>query len=135
MSDPGSGAFLPPGSGIRIRDGAMVGSGSGIKHPGSATLPLRKENSLNCIQKNIGTMPLESRLLRFLCRTRQGREAAIFCVECWGGAALPTFWQPKTSRSLINRIKHYLGSRPFGSDPEKNPSTYCICPKAKNFKS
>jgi hypothetical protein len=65
--DPGSGAFLPPGSGIR--DGAMVGSGirdkqtkfvnslytkigrirdpvlfypsdpgSGIKHPGSATL-------------------------------------------------------------------------------------------------
>jgi hypothetical protein len=25
--DPGSGAFLPPGSGIRIRDGAMVGSG------------------------------------------------------------------------------------------------------------
>jgi hypothetical protein len=28
--DPGSGAFLPPGSGIRIRDGAMVGSGSGI---------------------------------------------------------------------------------------------------------
>jgi hypothetical protein len=23
----GSGAFLPPGSGIRIRDGAMVGSG------------------------------------------------------------------------------------------------------------
>jgi hypothetical protein len=29
--DPGSGAFLPPGSGIR--DGAMVGSGSGIKHP------------------------------------------------------------------------------------------------------
>jgi hypothetical protein len=26
--DPGSGAFLPPGSGIR--DGAMVGSGSGI---------------------------------------------------------------------------------------------------------
>jgi hypothetical protein len=37
-SDQGSGAFLPPGSGIRIRDGAMVGSGSGIKHPGSATL-------------------------------------------------------------------------------------------------
>jgi hypothetical protein len=37
-SDPGSGAFLAPGSGIRIRDGAMVGSGSGIKHPGSATL-------------------------------------------------------------------------------------------------
>jgi hypothetical protein len=34
--DPGSGAFLSPGSGIRIRDGAMVGSG--IKHPGSATL-------------------------------------------------------------------------------------------------
>jgi hypothetical protein len=33
-SDPGSGAFLPPGTGIR--DGAMVGSG--IKHPGSATL-------------------------------------------------------------------------------------------------
>jgi hypothetical protein len=30
----GSGAFLPPGSGIRIRDGAMVGS----NHPGSATL-------------------------------------------------------------------------------------------------
>jgi hypothetical protein len=30
-SDPGSGAFLPPGSGIRIRDGAMVGSGSGIR--------------------------------------------------------------------------------------------------------
>jgi hypothetical protein len=29
--DPGSGAFLPPGSGIRIRDGAMVGSGSGIR--------------------------------------------------------------------------------------------------------
>jgi hypothetical protein len=27
--DPGSGAFLPPGSGIR--DGAMVGSGSGIR--------------------------------------------------------------------------------------------------------
>jgi hypothetical protein len=26
------------GSGIRFRDGAMVGSGSGIKHPGSATL-------------------------------------------------------------------------------------------------
>jgi hypothetical protein len=25
--DPGSGAFLPPGSGIRIWDGAMVGSG------------------------------------------------------------------------------------------------------------
>jgi hypothetical protein len=41
--DPGSGAFLPLGSGIllsRIRDGAMVGSGSGIKHPGSATLLL-----------------------------------------------------------------------------------------------
>jgi hypothetical protein len=36
------GAFLPPGSGIRIRDGAMVGSGSGIKHPGSATLGYRK---------------------------------------------------------------------------------------------
>jgi hypothetical protein len=38
--DPGSGAFLPPGSGIRIRDRdwAMVGSRSGIKHPGSATL-------------------------------------------------------------------------------------------------
>jgi hypothetical protein len=35
--------FLPPGSGIRIRDGAMVGSGSGsgIKHPGSATLGLK----------------------------------------------------------------------------------------------
>jgi hypothetical protein len=29
--DPGSGAFLPPGSGIRIRDGAMVESGSGIR--------------------------------------------------------------------------------------------------------
>jgi hypothetical protein len=29
--DPGSGAFLLPGSGIRIRDGAMVGSGSGIR--------------------------------------------------------------------------------------------------------
>jgi hypothetical protein len=28
--NPGSGAFLPPGSRIRIRDGAMVGSGSGI---------------------------------------------------------------------------------------------------------
>jgi hypothetical protein len=28
VADPGSGAFLPPGSGIR--DGAMVGSGSGI---------------------------------------------------------------------------------------------------------
>jgi hypothetical protein len=27
-TDPGSGAFLPPGSGIR--DGAMVGSGYGI---------------------------------------------------------------------------------------------------------
>jgi hypothetical protein len=36
IQNPGSGAFLPPGSGIRIRDGAMVGSG--IKHPGSATL-------------------------------------------------------------------------------------------------
>jgi hypothetical protein len=36
--DPGSGAFLPPGSGIRIRDGVMVGSGSWINHPGSATL-------------------------------------------------------------------------------------------------
>jgi hypothetical protein len=31
IRDPGSGAFLPPGSGIRIRDGAMVGSGSGIR--------------------------------------------------------------------------------------------------------
>jgi hypothetical protein len=32
--------FYPtdPVSGIRIRDGAMVGSGSGINHPGSATL-------------------------------------------------------------------------------------------------
>jgi hypothetical protein len=58
VADPGSGAFLPPGFWIRdpgcfypgsrircffspripIRDGAMVGSGSGIKHPGSATL-------------------------------------------------------------------------------------------------
>jgi hypothetical protein len=38
VADPGSGAFLPFGSGIRIRDKAMVGSGSGIKHPGSATL-------------------------------------------------------------------------------------------------
>jgi hypothetical protein len=38
VADPGSGAFLPLGSGIRIRDGAMVGSGSEIKHPGSATL-------------------------------------------------------------------------------------------------
>jgi hypothetical protein len=38
VADPGSGAFSPPGSGIRIRDGAMVGSGSGMKHPGSATL-------------------------------------------------------------------------------------------------
>jgi hypothetical protein len=28
--DPGSGAFLLPGSGIQYRDGAMVGSGSGI---------------------------------------------------------------------------------------------------------
>jgi hypothetical protein len=36
MVGSGSGAFLPPGSGIRIRNGAMVGSG--IKHPGSATL-------------------------------------------------------------------------------------------------
>jgi hypothetical protein len=36
QKEVGSGAFLPPGSGIR--DGAMVGSGSGIKHPGSATL-------------------------------------------------------------------------------------------------
>jgi hypothetical protein len=36
MVGSGSGAFLPPGFGIRIRDGAMVGSG--IKHPGSATL-------------------------------------------------------------------------------------------------
>jgi hypothetical protein len=62
VADPGSGAFLPPGPGIRdkqtkfvnslytkigrircfftprIRDGVMVGSGSGIKHPGSTTL-------------------------------------------------------------------------------------------------
>jgi hypothetical protein len=30
-SDPGSGPFLPPGSGIQIRDGSMVGSGSGIR--------------------------------------------------------------------------------------------------------
>jgi hypothetical protein len=44
-SDPGSGAFLPPGSGIRIRYGAMVGSGSGIKHPGSATLGLIKSKN------------------------------------------------------------------------------------------
>jgi hypothetical protein len=29
VPDPGSGAFLPPGSGIR--DGPMVGSGSGIR--------------------------------------------------------------------------------------------------------
>jgi hypothetical protein len=34
----------PGWSNGRIRDGAMVGSGSGIKHPGSATLvgPIRK---------------------------------------------------------------------------------------------
>jgi hypothetical protein len=48
IRDMGSGAFFPrirdpdlgskSGSGIRIREGAMVGSGSGIKHPGSATL-------------------------------------------------------------------------------------------------
>jgi hypothetical protein len=28
---------------MRLRDGVMVGSGSGIKHPGSATLILRKQ--------------------------------------------------------------------------------------------
>jgi hypothetical protein len=41
IRDPGSGVFLyspDPGSGTLIRDGAMVGSGSGIKRPGSATL-------------------------------------------------------------------------------------------------
>jgi hypothetical protein len=50
IRDPGSGAFLPQGSGSGIKDGRiriqdpgyqkMVGSGSGIrdKHPGSATL-------------------------------------------------------------------------------------------------
>jgi hypothetical protein len=32
IQDPGSEAFLPRGSGIQIRDGTMVGSGSGIKH-------------------------------------------------------------------------------------------------------
>jgi hypothetical protein len=36
---PGSGSFFLPGSRIQIRDGAMVGSGSGINHSGSATLP------------------------------------------------------------------------------------------------
>jgi hypothetical protein len=39
-----------PGSGIRIRDGAMVGSGSGIKHPGSATL-LGKVYGWNDLEK------------------------------------------------------------------------------------
>jgi hypothetical protein len=34
------------GSGIRIRDGAMVGSRSGIKHPGSATLGTGQEYNL-----------------------------------------------------------------------------------------
>jgi hypothetical protein len=42
----GSGAFLPPGSGLRIRDGTMVGSGSGIKHPGFATLTGTKPTNL-----------------------------------------------------------------------------------------
>jgi hypothetical protein len=38
--DPGSGAFSPPGSGIWIQDKKVRDSdpGSGIKHPGSATL-------------------------------------------------------------------------------------------------
>jgi hypothetical protein len=38
-----SGAFLPPGSGIRIRDGAMVGSGSGISKPNLLIAFIQKE--------------------------------------------------------------------------------------------
>jgi hypothetical protein len=43
IRDPGSGAFSPLGSGIRIRDKKKFRDpdpGSGIKHPGSATLVL-----------------------------------------------------------------------------------------------
>jgi hypothetical protein len=41
IRDPGSGAFLPPGSGIR--DGAMVGSGSGITKQNLLIACVKKE--------------------------------------------------------------------------------------------
>jgi hypothetical protein len=33
VADPGTGAFLAPGSEIRIRDGKKIGSGSGMNIP------------------------------------------------------------------------------------------------------